>query len=88
MCCIRKPSITQTFQSSRAEKATPRVQLKPEDFMDQEDLGEFGIAPQGIRTRDEFAKEDEQEQRSGQRRRKLMQPELGDECIVPGTPNL
>jgi len=56
--------------------------------MDQEDLGEFGIAPQGIRTRDEFAKEDEQEQRSGQRRRKLMQPELGDECIVPGTPNL
>ncbi|XP_016933282.3 G patch domain-containing protein 1 homolog [Drosophila suzukii] len=77
----------QTFKSSRAEKATPRVQLKPEDFMDQEDLGEFGIAPQGIRTRDEFAKEDEQEQRSGQRRRKLMQPELGSGPI-PGVPVL
>ncbi|KAI8041480.1 hypothetical protein M5D96_005745 [Drosophila gunungcola] len=77
----------QTFKSSRAEKATPRVQLKPEDFMDNEDLGEFGIAPQGIRTRDEFAKEDEQEQRSGQRRRKLMQPELGVGPI-PGVPVL
>ncbi|XP_016976920.2 G patch domain-containing protein 1 homolog [Drosophila rhopaloa] len=77
----------QTFKSSRAEKATPRAQLKPEDFMDNEDLGEFGIAPQGIRTRDEFAKEDEQEQRSGQRRRKLMQPELGVGPI-PGVPVL
>ncbi|KAH8354089.1 hypothetical protein KR084_010063 [Drosophila pseudotakahashii] len=77
----------QTFKSSRAEKATPRVQLKPEDFMDQEDLGEFGIAPQGIRTRDEFAKEDEQEQRSGQRRRKLMQPDAAVGPI-PGVPVL
>ncbi|XP_017068304.1 G patch domain-containing protein 1 homolog [Drosophila eugracilis] len=77
----------QTFKSSRAEKATPRAQLKPEDFMDQEDLGEFGIAPQGIRTRDDFAKEDEQEQRSGQRRRKLMQPELR-EGAIPGVPVL
>ncbi|XP_017011068.2 G patch domain-containing protein 1 homolog [Drosophila takahashii] len=77
----------QTFKSSRAEKATPRVQLKPEDFMDHEDLGEFGIAPQGIRTRDEFAKEEEQEQRSGQRRRKLMQPDapVGP---IPGVPVL
>lgn len=77
----------QTFKSSRAEKATPRALQKPEDFMDKEDLGEFGIAPQGVRTRDEFAKEDEQEQRSGQRRRKLMQPELGVGPI-PGMPVL
>ncbi|EDW94447.1 G patch domain-containing protein 1 homolog [Drosophila yakuba] len=77
----------QTFKSSRAERAESRAQLKPEDFMDKEDLGEFGIAPQGIRTRDEFAKEDEQEQRSGQRRRKLMQPELGVGPI-PGVPVL
>ncbi|EDV40227.1 uncharacterized protein Dana_GF10404, isoform A [Drosophila ananassae] len=77
----------QTFKSSRAEKATPRAQQRPEDFMDQEDLGEFGIAPQGIRTRDEFAKEDEQEKRSGQRRRKLMQPEMSTGPI-PGVPVL
>ncbi|XP_017023042.1 G patch domain-containing protein 1 homolog [Drosophila kikkawai] len=76
----------QTFKSSRAEKATPRALQKPEDFMDKEDLGEFGIAPQGVRTRDEFAKEDEQEQRSGQRRRKLMQPELVGP--IPGMPVL
>ncbi|KAH8379689.1 hypothetical protein KR009_006526 [Drosophila setifemur] len=77
----------QTFKSSRAEKATPRAQQRPEDFMDTEDLGEFGIAPQGIRTRDEFAKEGEQEQQSGTRRRKLMQPELGVGPI-PGVPVL
>ncbi|KAH8294350.1 hypothetical protein KR054_011471 [Drosophila jambulina] len=77
----------QTFKSSRGEKATPRALQKPEDFMDKEDLGEFGIAPQGVRTRDEFAKEDEQEQRSGQRRRKLMQPELAPGPI-PGMPVL
>lgn len=77
----------QTFKSSRGERASSKAQLKPEDFMDQEDLGEFGIAPQGIRTRDEFANEDEQKQRSDQRRRKLMQPELGVGAI-PGLPVL
>ncbi|XP_017135222.1 G patch domain-containing protein 1 homolog [Drosophila miranda] len=75
-----------TFKSSRAEKATPRAQQRPEDFMDKEDLGEFGIAPQGIRTREEFAKESEEEQRTGQRKRKLMQPEqVGP---IPGVPVL
>ncbi|XP_030566828.1 G patch domain-containing protein 1 homolog [Drosophila novamexicana] len=75
----------QNFKSSRAEKAS-KVQQRPEDFMDKEDLGEFGIAPQGIRTRDEFAKECEQEQRSGQRKRKLMQPEIAGP--IPGVPVL
>ncbi|EDW79115.1 uncharacterized protein Dwil_GK12430 [Drosophila willistoni] len=76
----------QNFKSSRAEKATPRAQQRPEDFMDEEDLGEFGIAPQGIRTRDEFAKESELEQRTGQRKRKLMQaPASGP---IPGVPVL
>ncbi|SPP76460.1 G patch domain-containing protein 1 homolog [Drosophila guanche] len=76
----------QTFKSSRAEKATPRMQQRPEDFMDKEDLGEFGIAPQGIRTREEFSKESEEEQRTGQRKRKLMQPEqVGP---IPGVPVL
>ncbi|KAL7734837.1 hypothetical protein ACLKA6_011118 [Drosophila palustris] len=75
----------QNFKSSRGEKAS-KVQQRPEDFMDKEDLGEFGIAPQGIRTRDEFAKESEKEQRTGQRKRKLMQPEV--DGPIPGVPVL
>ncbi|ALC44728.1 CG8833 [Drosophila busckii] len=75
----------QNFKSSRAEKAS-KVQQRPEDFMDNEDLGEFGIAPQGIRTRDEFAKDSEQEQRTGQRKRKLMQPQA--DGPIPGVPVL
>ncbi|KAH8405038.1 hypothetical protein KR222_005561 [Zaprionus bogoriensis] len=75
----------QNFKSSRGEKAT-KVQQRPEDFMDKEDLGEFGIAPQGIRTRDEFAKEDELEHRTGLRKRKLMQPQ--HDGPIPGVPVL
>ncbi|XP_034480697.1 G patch domain-containing protein 1 homolog [Drosophila innubila] len=75
----------QNFKSSRGEKAG-KVQQRPEDFMDKEDLGEFGIAPQGIRTRDEFAKESEKEQRTGQRKRKLMQPQT--DGPIPGVPVL
>lgn len=43
----------QNFKSSRAEKAT-RMQQKPVDFMDDEDLGEFGIAPQRLQVREEY----------------------------------
>lgn len=75
----------QNFKSSRGEKAG-RVEQRPEDFMDKEDLGEFGIAPQGIRTRDEFAKESEQEKRTGQHKRKLMQPQ--HDGPIPGVPLL
>ncbi|EDW19353.1 G patch domain-containing protein 1 homolog [Drosophila mojavensis] len=75
----------QNFKSSRGEKAS-KVQQRPEDFMDNEDLGEFGIAPQGIRTRDDFSKESEQEQRTGQRKRKLMQPPVAGP--IPGVPVL
>lgn len=41
------------FKSSRGEKATRRVQ-QASDFMDEEDVGEFGIAPQRIQTTDDF----------------------------------
>ncbi|KAH8370981.1 hypothetical protein KR093_005866 [Drosophila rubida] len=75
----------QNFKSSRGEKAAA-VQQRPEDFMDKEDLGEFGIAPQGIRTRDEFAKDSEKEQRTGLRKRKLMQPQV--DGPIPGVPVL
>ncbi|XP_050092372.1 G patch domain-containing protein 1 homolog [Anopheles aquasalis] len=46
-----KPS---EFKSSRHEKAQSKQQ-NPMDFMDEEDLGEFGIAPQRVQTRDDFA---------------------------------
>lgn len=41
------------FKSSRTEKAS-RVQQNPNDFMDEEDCGEFGINPQRIQTTDDF----------------------------------
>uniref|UniRef100_A0A2M3Z977 Putative rna binding protein n=1 Tax=Anopheles braziliensis TaxID=58242 RepID=A0A2M3Z977_9DIPT len=46
-----KPS---EFKSSRQDKAQSKKQ-NPMDFMDEEDLGEFGIAPQRVQTRDDFA---------------------------------
>lgn len=46
----------QAFKSSRHEKAS-RVIQAPNDFMDAEDQGEFGIAPQRIQTTDDFTAE-------------------------------
>ncbi|XP_069724607.1 G patch domain-containing protein 1 [Phaenicophaeus curvirostris] len=43
-----------TFVSSRQKRAD-RTVLGPEDFMDEEDLSEFGIAPKAITTTDDFA---------------------------------
>ncbi|KAG8562760.1 hypothetical protein GDO81_015802 [Engystomops pustulosus] len=43
-----------TFVSSRNERSE-RQGSRPEDFMDDEDLGEFGIAPKDIVTTDDFA---------------------------------
>ncbi|KAG8510033.1 G patch domain-containing protein 1, partial [Galemys pyrenaicus] len=43
-----------TFVSSRQNRADKSV-LSPEDFMDEEDLSEFGIAPKAIVTTDDFA---------------------------------
>ncbi|XP_015110059.1 G patch domain-containing protein 1 [Diachasma alloeum] len=43
----------QQFKSSRSSKAGSVNQL-PEDFMDEEDTGEFGIAPTGIRASSEY----------------------------------
>ncbi|NXA92021.1 GPTC1 protein, partial [Melanocharis versteri] len=42
------------FVSSRQKRAG-RAILGPEDFMDEEDLSEFGIAPKDITTTDDFA---------------------------------
>ncbi|MGH0115812.1 UNVERIFIED_CONTAM: hypothetical protein FKN15_046997 [Acipenser sinensis] len=43
-----------TFVSSRHQKAEKQI-FKPEDFMDEEDLGEHGIAPKEIMTTDDFS---------------------------------
>lgn len=42
------------FKSSRSDKAETR-ERRPEDYMDEEDVGEFGIAPQVVRAKEEFA---------------------------------
>ncbi|XP_056267907.1 G patch domain-containing protein 1 isoform X3 [Pseudoliparis swirei] len=43
-----------TFVSSRQQKAE-KQNARPQDFMDEEDLGEHGIAPSEIRTSQEFS---------------------------------
>lgn len=65
------------FKSSRAEKASLKV-LKPTDFMDEEDFGEFGIAPQKIQTKDDFSNS-----LSNKRRR-----EAPSDGPIPGEPVL
>nr|CAG4649090.1 EOG090X013U [Scapholeberis mucronata]SVE93450.1 EOG090X013U [Scapholeberis mucronata] len=40
------------FKSSRSDRQ--KRDQKPQDFMDEEDLGAFGIAPQVLRARDDF----------------------------------
>ena len=54
------------FKSSRSEKAE-QIQQKAVDFMDSEDMGEFGIAPTVIRTTDDFSD-------NNQKRRKRVCP--------------
>ncbi|XP_055908072.1 G patch domain-containing protein 1 homolog [Eupeodes corollae] len=71
----------QSFKSSRSEKAEKRQQQLPTDFMDDEDLGEFGIAPQRIQARDDFSKTDE----SQSRKRKFATRDSG---AIPGVPIL
>ncbi|XP_053618140.1 G patch domain-containing protein 1 homolog [Plodia interpunctella] len=64
-----------TFKSSRGDKAQVSSQ-RPEDFMDEEDRSEFGIAPRHMQTHSEF---------SGQKR--LRQQRYHDGPI-PGEPVL
>ncbi|CAF4861003.1 unnamed protein product [Pieris macdunnoughi] len=64
-----------TFKSSRSEKAQLSSQ-KPEDYMDEEDRSEFGIAPMQVQTQGEF---------SGQKRAKSNRFHDGP---IPGEPVL
>ncbi|KAG7300807.1 hypothetical protein JYU34_015142 [Plutella xylostella] len=64
-----------TFKSTRSEKAQKSNQ-RPEDFMDEEDRGEFGIAPRLVQTNSDF---------SGQKRRRQTHYHDGP---IPGEPVL
>ncbi|KAE9552509.1 hypothetical protein FO519_004289 [Halicephalobus sp. NKZ332] len=46
--------VPQTFKSSRDKRAEAQ-QYRPEDFMDEEDLGEFGIASRGFHVNKKYA---------------------------------
>lgn len=69
------------FKSSRGEKASLRLQ-KPSDFMDDEDMGEFGIAPQRVQTTEDFDQSD-----SRQRNKRKLQSNLS-QAPIPGVPVL
>lgn len=70
-----------TFVSSRSKKFEQRAQ-RPEDFMDDEDMGEFGIAPRRITTKEEFLS-----QKSELQRKRVMGSDVS-EGIIPGGPLL
>ena len=71
-----------TFVSSRSKKMEQRAQ-RPEDFMDEEDIGEFGIAPKRITTKEKFSVSD----RESQSRKRVVEEDdaLG---VIPGEPVL
>lgn len=54
------------FKSSRSEKSS-NVKQKPEDFMDDEDLGEFGFAPQKIKATKEYSTSKKRKKHVGDR---------------------
>ncbi|XP_032236902.2 G patch domain-containing protein 1 [Nematostella vectensis] len=59
-----------TFKSSRSRRdSSKNATQRPEDFMDEEDLGEFGIAPQRVITTEKFLSSDDR-----QRKRQYDQP--------------
>ena len=73
-----------TFVSSRAKKAEQRAQ-KPEDFMDDDDVGDFGIAPRKIATREGFLSTKNEFERC-HRKRVVTSESL--RSVIPGEPPL
>ncbi|KAL5021338.1 hypothetical protein ScPMuIL_000493 [Solemya velum] len=52
-----------TFSSSKKDKAE-KIRANPEDFMDDEDLGEHGIKPKSFLTTDQFSSEQRKQVRT------------------------
>lgn len=73
--------VPKEFKSSRGEKASHRLQMAS-DFMDEEDVGEYGIAPQRIQTTEDFGPS---EGRQLKNKRKLQSDSQGP---IPGAPVL
>lgn len=71
-----------TFVSSRSKKFEQKAK-RPEDFMDDEDMGEFGIAPKRITTKEQFLSQENEQNR----RKRLVTPVVS-EGIIPGGPLL
>ncbi|XP_034944075.1 G patch domain-containing protein 1 homolog [Chelonus insularis] len=70
----------QQFKSSRSSKAGS-ISQRPEDFMDEEDTGEFGIAPSGIRATSDFADQNKNEKKRRRGQSYNQEP-------IPGVPVL
>ncbi|XP_076764140.1 G patch domain-containing protein 1 [Xylocopa sonorina] len=70
----------QQFKSSRSSKAEGITQ-RPEDFMDEEDTSEFGIAPTGIRATEDYVDRGQR----GTKRERVARDNTGP---IPGTPVL
>nr|CAD7461141.1 unnamed protein product [Timema tahoe] len=66
-----------TFKSSRSERAAKNNTPRPEDFMDEEDMEEFGIAPRVLRAQRDYT------ERGGKRERGVV-----PEGPIPGEPVL
>nr|CAD7206140.1 unnamed protein product [Timema douglasi] len=66
-----------TFKSSRSERAAKSNAPRPEDFMDEEDMEEFGIAPRVLRAHSDYT------ERGGKRERAVV-----SEGPIPGEPVL
>ncbi len=74
------------FKSSRVDRKEMGPQ-RPEDFMDAEDLGEFGIAPKGIRASAQFRQPRSAEEERG-RKRRMEAGAAATEGPIPGEPVL
>ena len=72
--------LTISFTVSAARGEPSRAVQRPEDFMDAEDLGDFGIAPQGLKTSAQFSKVKPEEVR------KRKREELSEATAIPGEP--
>nr|SVE77435.1 EOG090X013U [Daphnia lumholtzi] len=66
------------FKSSRSDRQ--KKEQKPQDFMDEEDLGAFGIAPQVLRAKEDFGE--------GHVSRKRLRPVFAAAGAIPGLPAL
>ena len=62
------------FKSSRSDRK--KHEQKPQDYMDDEDLSAFGIAPQVLRAKDEFGE--------NQGSRKQTRPLFAPKGAIPG----